>query len=250
MKFNVKPENHKSTGVYKITNLVNGKFYVGSASSTFYLRFHQHCSDYRKHKHQSPILVKAFNKYGIDNFEFSIIEICGINECIQAEQFYLDTLKPNYNSAPIAGSLLNYRHPESAKTRTVVKGNHHCAKAVDQYTLSGDFLQIFTSMVEAAEETNIKSKTNIQRCCIGKVFSAGGFRWSYHGKSLPKRDKREGGKTKIKVSKNGKSQSFVSQVKAAEFIKSQGFSSCNQARIHRALKTKEKVYGYQIQEIK
>lgn len=50
MKFNIEKENLNKTGVYKITNLINGKFYIGSTSNSFYNRYHQHLSDYKAGK--------------------------------------------------------------------------------------------------------------------------------------------------------------------------------------------------------
>ena len=59
--------------VYKITNLVNGKFYVGS-SVDVRLRFKNHRYDLRKKRHHCQPLQRAWDKYGEDSFKFEVIE--------------------------------------------------------------------------------------------------------------------------------------------------------------------------------
>lgn len=59
--------------VYKITNMENGKYYIGSAKS-FALRKWQHRNDLRKGVHKNPHLQASWNKYGPDAFVFEILE--------------------------------------------------------------------------------------------------------------------------------------------------------------------------------
>ena len=68
MKLNIEKEDWTKTGVYKITNLINNKFYIGSTSNSFYNRYHQHISDYKLDKKSIKILYRAFDKYGFENF--------------------------------------------------------------------------------------------------------------------------------------------------------------------------------------
>lgn len=86
-------------GVYKITNTVNGKFYVGSAIN-IKRRWTVHRYKLRHNKHDNKHLQSAWNKYGESAFEFSIIELC--EDSLQKEQHYLDALKPEYNKSGIA----------------------------------------------------------------------------------------------------------------------------------------------------
>ncbi len=59
--------------IYKIRNVVNGKFYVGSAADTR-TRFRQHRKLLRKGKHHCKHLQNSWNKHGEDVFKFEIIE--------------------------------------------------------------------------------------------------------------------------------------------------------------------------------
>jgi hypothetical protein len=54
--------------------------------------------------------------------------------------------------------------------------NNKHNKSVNQYSLSGEFIQSFYSQRRAARETGIQSQ-NINKCCSGKRNHAGGFVW-------------------------------------------------------------------------
>lgn len=73
-------------GIYKITNLVNGKIYIGQ-SQDIYRRWQEHKKNFKYKKYSSIILYKAFKKYGIDNFRFEIIEICEKEQLEEREKF-------------------------------------------------------------------------------------------------------------------------------------------------------------------
>lgn len=60
-------------GIYKITNKINNKCYIGK-SSDIEKRFHYHQTHYNDSKEFNKTLYKAFRKYGIENFNFEIIE--------------------------------------------------------------------------------------------------------------------------------------------------------------------------------
>ena len=62
-------------GIYKITNKINGKIYIGK-SNNIQQRFRDHKKLAFKegHKEYNKTLYQAFRKYGIDNFSFEIIE--------------------------------------------------------------------------------------------------------------------------------------------------------------------------------
>jgi group I intron endonuclease len=60
--------------IYKIRNVVNDKFYVGSTNNTK-VRFKNHRRLLRKGRHHCRHLQAAWNKYGEDCFKFEIIEV-------------------------------------------------------------------------------------------------------------------------------------------------------------------------------
>lgn len=90
----------KAQVIYAIKNKVNGKTYIGSTNN-FYYRKSGHLSSLRKGRHHSPILQRAFNKYGESAFDFVILErVSDPTQLMVREQKYLDLFKPPYNIAP------------------------------------------------------------------------------------------------------------------------------------------------------
>lgn len=60
--------------IYKITNLINGKLYIGKTSNSIQERWAEHKHDSQKGRCEKRPLYDAFNKYGIDNFQIEEIE--------------------------------------------------------------------------------------------------------------------------------------------------------------------------------
>jgi group I intron endonuclease len=97
----------KISGIYKILNKTNGKFYIGS-SSDIKNRWMCHKKLLRKNRHDNNHLQCAWNKYGESNFEFLILNECLDSELLTVEQKYLDdsSIKDNlYNLSFIAGKI-------------------------------------------------------------------------------------------------------------------------------------------------
>lgn len=108
-----------TSGVYKITNIVTGDFYVGSACGTggFRKRWILHRHTLNNNVSHSLKLQNAWNKYGEVNFTFSVVEECNKDITIQREQYYLDMLKPAYNICTIATNCLGVKRSLSTKQK-------------------------------------------------------------------------------------------------------------------------------------
>lgn len=96
------------SGIYQIVNTQNGHKYIGSSKDT-YKRWQGHRQQLLRNKHHSPYLQRAWNLYGETSFIFEIIEECAICELITREQYYIDTIKPEYNISPTASSRQGVR---------------------------------------------------------------------------------------------------------------------------------------------
>lgn len=88
-------------GIYLIENLINHKKYIGQ-SIHIEKRWKDHQTLYKDHFENCPLLYKAFEKYGVQNFSFSILEeVADKDQLTQKETEYiilLNTLSPNgYN---------------------------------------------------------------------------------------------------------------------------------------------------------
>jgi group I intron endonuclease len=104
---NIYKEEFKQTGVYQIKNKTNSKSYIGSTIMSFTKRLEHHRCLLRKGKHKNTHLQRAWDKYGEENFEFIVIEV--VDKCctLEREQFFIDTLKPEYNINPLASGTPN-----------------------------------------------------------------------------------------------------------------------------------------------
>jgi len=82
----------KTSGIYKIINKANSKYYVGS-SNNIYKRWHDHKWRLNHSSHNNPHLQNAWYKYGKNVFEFIIVEKASKEKLIEVEQKYLDIAK-------------------------------------------------------------------------------------------------------------------------------------------------------------
>lgn len=125
----VPESDFNKTGVYAILNLLNNKFYIGSAAFTgagiysrkgFYSRWYMHLYNLRLGKHHCRHLQKSWNKVeDKTSFEFRILEFVEPEFCIEVEQDYLDLSNKQllYNICPVAGSSLGSKRSLSSANK-------------------------------------------------------------------------------------------------------------------------------------
>jgi predicted GIY-YIG superfamily endonuclease len=190
--------------VYKIENIIDGKFYIGSTIN-YKRRCKGHIYKLNKNKHKNPRLQNAWNKYGKDNFKISIIEEVETN-ILEREQFYIDLYKPydrliGYNILKDVGfTWLDSNHSKKTinKIRKSKIGNKNPmygkGKSIDQLDKDGNYIRTFISVPEAAKYLNLKTKIvkkknranrkiyithDIRNCLNNKTMFAHGFKWVY-----------------------------------------------------------------------
>lgn len=101
-------------GIYKITNKINGKVYIGQSVCIEH-RWNQHKSDARLYKSYAPLYC-ALRKYSIENFSFDVLEECQQEKLNEKEiywiKYYDSTNKEKgYNiksGGNSGGSIYNY----------------------------------------------------------------------------------------------------------------------------------------------
>lgn len=191
-------ENRRKSGVYRWTNLTNGKSYVGS-SVDLSIRLSKYYSEkYLKTKLNTgnSAIYNAILKYGHSNFKLEILEYCEPPCTIFWEQSLLDFLKPGYNILGKAGSSLGFNHSEETKTllSKIRKGKTHLeetkakmSEARKGFTLSKETKKIIgevhrgkivseetkTKMSEARKgiKRSLETKTKISEARKGKIMS-------------------------------------------------------------------------------
>ena len=93
---------NKISGVYKITNIITGDFYIGS-SKDVETRWVKHKSPSRWRVKPNNKMYQDMQKYGVDKFRFQILVPVMEEHLKQVEQEFIETLKPAYNSRRAKG---------------------------------------------------------------------------------------------------------------------------------------------------
>lgn len=76
--------------IYKITNLINNKIYIGKTTLTIEQRFKQHCDDSIRSIAENRRLYRAMNKYGKENFFIELIEECDSSIDSEREIYWIN----------------------------------------------------------------------------------------------------------------------------------------------------------------
>lgn len=150
-RFNYVKEDIETCGVYKITNLINYKIYVGSTCTSFKSRWQKHLQAINKNNHPNQYLQNSYNKHGFNNFKFEILQNVKKDKelIVRVEQFYLDTLKPEYNLLLIAGGGGN-----------PTKSENECLEIINYYLNDKNISQ-----------GNLSEKYSLSRQTIRKILN-------------------------------------------------------------------------------
>ena len=92
----------KISAVYKITNTITGDFYIGSSKDVKHRWANHKCQSTWKDNPNNPMYLDM-QKYGVDKFEFQILEEIEADSLKEMEQRFIETLKPIYNDRKANG---------------------------------------------------------------------------------------------------------------------------------------------------
>ena len=151
--------------IYKLTNKVNGKSYVGQTLHEKHrLNTHKRAGIIKK-TYRVLVVDFAIAKYGVDNFEYTVLEKDIPQDKLNEREIfwidYYDTFNNGYNltkGGQSSGELLK--------------------KKVSMYDFDGNYIRTFDSIEEAAEFSNTH-KSKICNCCKYNRKAAGGYQWRY-----------------------------------------------------------------------
>ena len=108
--------------IYKIRNKINNKLYVGQTVKNIFERFNEHCYKVSNCR----FLKKAINKYGKENFEIGLVEVCSsLIELDSKEEFWikeLNTLAPNGYNLTTGGAAPKHSDITKKKMSQTRKG--------------------------------------------------------------------------------------------------------------------------------
>lgn len=106
----------EGSGVYKIQSIIHPeRCYIGSTLN-FKKRWRKHLLDLQKNIH-NPKLQNHFNKYGVSDLVFIIVEPCLSEFLVLREQYYIDLYKPWFNIRKVAESNLGIHPSEESRKR-------------------------------------------------------------------------------------------------------------------------------------
>ena len=201
--------------IYKITNKINNKIYIGKTSSTIKKRWQEHCNDSEKRGAESRPLYSAMNKYGINNFIIEQIEEVNTDEeACEKEKYWIEfygSFKYGYNATKGGDgkayadydliyalwnegkniseihNILKYDYDTISLALSqqgishedkVKRGFLNRVKSVAKIDLStGEIIDIYES-ISLAEKANGNTR-HIAQVCKGTRKSAKGFGWKY-----------------------------------------------------------------------
>lgn len=199
--------------IYKITNRVNGKVYIGQTTQPLVKRWMVHCCK----GSACPYIHRAIQKYGKENFTVEQIDVaCDRDELDKKEQYWIDfydSMNPEKGYNLTSGG----DHPKmSEETRKKISeakkgeknhiyGKHHSIETRKKMSaahkgkrkseemrkkISGahhprarkvlcvETGEVFDCITIASKTKNLNYR-NISNVCIGKRNKCGGYSWRY-----------------------------------------------------------------------
>lgn len=202
--------------IYKITNMVNNKIYIGKTLNSIEKRWKEHKNEYQKERVEKRPLYSAMKKYGIDNFEISLVEECTEDNFSEREKYWIEfygSFKYGYN-ATLGGDGTRYADYDLIyslwKQDKTVLDIHKITtydestirRALECYKVSSEerkkranlkkrkmiaqldknteqIIRIFPLTEEANRFLNKQSSGHISAVCKGKRQTAYGYKWKY-----------------------------------------------------------------------
>jgi group I intron endonuclease len=170
-------------GIYKITNTVSGKIYVGCASNVR-TRINGHLYDLRRNIHSNAYLQKSWNKYGEKVFIFETVEECSIDNLHAREHYWVNELKcldrsVGYNIKPTDPNGCSIQSEETKeKLRQANKGrkpSELCIQKLKERTLSPehkDLLKRSREVVDFKKVHRLKRGKKIIDESTGIIYSS------------------------------------------------------------------------------
>ena len=153
--------------IYKITNDINNKVYIGKTNLTIQERFKQHCKDAKKRVFEKRPLYKAMNKYGIEHFHIEELENCSTTQASEKEQYWIGYYKgyeQGYNATKGGDGKQLFNHEQIAQ---ILKNNPYPKEVAKIIGCSVDTVYIvakeFDIVVKSKGQDNVNAKKQIHQ---------------------------------------------------------------------------------------
>ena len=120
-------------GVYCIVNKINGKSYIGSTSISFRKRFNHHRNLLKRNLHKNSHLQRAWNLYGVENFDFNILEVIdNVEMVLDREQYWIDSFDFSklYNINKLASGGCQFSREAIDKRAKTMKSKYKVTREI------------------------------------------------------------------------------------------------------------------------
>lgn len=163
--------------IYKVTNIINNKIYIGQTINSLQKRQSKHFSEAKLYK--KYLFPRALLKYGKENFIWEVIDEAKTKEELnEKEKFWIwfnASTDPNlgYNMS-IGGCFLLSPEREQKRIEALIK------KVYQYDILTGLYIKEYKSLKDACLEFNDKCGYIAKVCRRDKYAkTAFNYRWSY-----------------------------------------------------------------------
>lgn len=110
---------HRIMIIYKITNTINSKIYIGQTIKKLSERIHGHLADVKRNRNTK--IARAIRKYGFENFNFEVIDYALFQEQLnELEKKYIKLFNSNTNQFGynlLSGGNQGGKHSEETKLK-------------------------------------------------------------------------------------------------------------------------------------
>ena len=187
--------------IYKITNKLNNKVYIGQTIQKPIERFYQHCAKKCDKYILNMVIHKAIFKYGKDNFTFEVIEEVPKQQLNEREKYwikYYNSYTDGYNSTKggqkgnkpfknIDNKVIIEQYQQGKSLRTIGKmfnidkatvksiliRNNIKLRTTRTYKLSQeDRANIISDFKQGLPRNTIISKWNISKCYLSQLINS------------------------------------------------------------------------------
>jgi group I intron endonuclease len=238
--------------IYKITNIVNNKVYIGQTRQEVIKRIKYHFNYLKRNVHNNLYLQKSYNKYGLESFKWEILEnnISSSSKATEIEQYYMDKenslIEENGYNLKNAGSIGKQLELTKDKIKKSLIENGKKNKKIIQYNLyTGEIISEWKSSKYCQDITGLRSANIIQHMNKNpKYTNVGGYGFIRYEdylkngiKANPDYKKRKNNIVPIICvdTNTNKSMEFISIAEAVRF-----FGLKKHEIIHRVLRGKRK----------
>lgn len=167
--------------IYKVTNRINGKVYIGQTVGSLSARWKKHVKS-----KNNAIFHKSIRKHGAENFTVEQIDVaCSKAELDQKEKYwieYYDSMNRSKGYNMTAGGrsgAIDMKRSEETKRKIAnsITGEKHWHATKVKNIETGE---IFNTVSEAAKKYNT-AKSNIIGVCTGRPHykTCKGYHWEY-----------------------------------------------------------------------